>query len=38
MIKENGMKSTVNFQIMFAKPKKIEESLPDLNKNSGSSK
>lgn len=32
MIKQNGIKSTVNFQIMFTKPKKMQESLPDLNK------
>lgn len=25
MIKENGIKSTINFQIMFAKPKKCED-------------
>ncbi len=37
MIKENGIKSTVNFQIMFTKPKKLEESLPDLKKESSES-
>ena len=33
IIKQNGIKSTVNFQLNFTKDKKQEESLPELSRN-----